>query len=142
MGWCSSASWGDPEDQEQHPHLLKPIYSKENASFALSSYGRNVLALLPLGCCHIFFTFFIYFFLFWGCAGSLWLHELFSSCSERELLSRCDAQCKGFSLRWLLLLWLTGLGALQHVGSSQTRGRTHVPCIAGEFFTTESPGKP
>ena len=57
--------------------------------------------------------------------------------------------CVGFSLRWLLLLWSmgsrctgfscccgqaqqlwhTGLVALQHVGSSWTRARTHVPCI-------------
>ena len=26
-------------------------------------------------------------------------------------------------------LWLRGLGALRHVGSSQTRGQTHAPCI-------------
>ena len=63
-------------------------------------------------------------------------------------------RCAGFSLRWLLLLWSmgsrrvgfsscstrvvehrpqqlwrTGLVALQHVGSSRTRARTHVPCI-------------
>ena len=130
MSWCSSASWGNTEDQEQHPHLLKSIYSKENASFDLSFYGGNVLTLLPLGCCHIFLKFFMYFFSLWGCAGSSWLHELFSSCSERELLSRWDAQCEGFSLWWLLLSWLTGLAALRHVGSSQTRDRTHVPCIS------------
>ena len=50
--------------------------------------------------------------------------------------------CVGFSSQCLLLLWSTGfrglwpsscsaLGfvALQHVGSSQTRDQTHVPCI-------------
>ena len=57
--------------------------------------------------------------------------------------------CLGFSLRWLLLLQRTGsrhagfmsfgawtqllwhrsLAALWHVGSSQTRDQTHVPCI-------------
>ena len=31
-----------------------------------------------------------------------------------------SSRCAGFSLRWLLL---------QHVGSSQTRARTRVPCI-------------
>ena len=41
----------------------------------------------------------------------------------------------GFSLGWLLLLWSkdsrhTGLVAPQFVGSSWTRDRTHVPCIA------------
>ena len=30
-----------------------------------------------------------------------------------------------------------GLVALQHVGSSQTRDRTHVSCLAGGFFTIE-----
>ena len=57
--------------------------------------------------------------------------------------------CVGFSLQWLLLLWstgskrvgfsscgtrdqqlwLTGLVAPRHVGSSWTRARTRVPCI-------------
>ena len=42
---------------------------------------------------------FVYLFIF-GCAGCLWLHGLFSSCGEQELLSRCGAQashCGGFS---------------------------------------------
>ena len=34
-----------------------------------------------------------------------------------------------FWLRWLLLSWSTGLFALWHMGSSQTRNRTGVPCI-------------
>ena len=41
--------------------------------------------------------------------------------------------------------WLqhTDLVALQYVGPSQVRGRTSVPCIAGnEFLTTGSPGEP
>ena len=40
-----------------------------------------------------------------------------SSCGSRAL----DAQAQQ--------LWLTGLVAPRHVGSSQTRARTHVPCI-------------
>ena len=49
---------------------------------------------------------------------------------------------KAFSLQWLLMLgsmgskvprlqwlWITGLVALRHVGSSWTRGGTHVPSI-------------
>ena len=35
-----------------------------------------------------------------------------------------------------------GLAALRHVGSSQTRARTRVPCMAGRFLTTVPPGKP
>ena len=75
--------------------------------------------------------------------------------------------CAGFSLCWLLgpvgfssfgtwaqqlglpgsraqpqQLCLTGLVAPRHVGSSWIRDRTLSPVLAGEFFTTESPGKP
>ena len=73
----------------------------------------------------------------------------FSSCSERGYSS---LWCAGFSLRWLLLLqsmgserklWCTGLVALRHVGSSQTRARTHVPCIGRQILnhcaTREAP---
>ena len=31
-------------------------------------------------------------------------------------------------------LWLTGPAALPHVGSSQTRARTHVPCIGRQIL--------
>ena len=63
-------------------------------------------------------------------------------------------RCMGFSLQWLLLLqslgsrhagfsscgaqpqqlWLMGLVAPQHVGSSQTRDRTRVPCIGRQIL--------
>ena len=40
-------------------------------------------------------------------------------------------------------LWLTGLVAPRHVGSSQTRARTHVPCIGRQILnhraTREAP---
>ena len=42
---------------------------------------------------------FIYLFIF-GCAGSLLLHGLFSSCGEKGLLPSCRARashCSGFS---------------------------------------------
>ena len=56
----------------------------------------------------------------------------FSSCSEQGLLF---VWCMGFSLQWLLLLLTTGsrhmgLVVPWHVGSSQTRDRTCVPCIS------------
>ncbi|KAJ8796303.1 hypothetical protein J1605_017981 [Eschrichtius robustus] len=41
-------------------------------------------------------------------------------------------------------LWLTGPAAPRHVGSSQTRARTRVPCIGRQIFnhcaTREAPG--
>ena len=49
----------------------------------------------------------------------------FSCCGaqavERTGFSRCGT--------WAQKLWLTGLDAPQHVGSSRTRARTRVPCI-------------
>ena len=42
-------------------------------------------------------------------------------------------------------MWLTGLVAPRHVGSSQTRARTHVPCIGRQILnhcaTREAPSK-
>ena len=40
----------------------------------------------------------------------------------------------GFKDAWASQLWCTGLVALQHVGSSQTRDRTHVPCIGRQIL--------
>ena len=50
------------------------------------------------------------FYLFFGCAGSLLLCWLCSSCGEWGRLSK--SQRMGFSLRWLLLLRSTGSRAL------------------------------
>ena len=72
---------------------------------------------------------FIHLFIF-GCAGSSLLRGLLSCCRACALghvgslaaapwaLSRAQAQ----------QLWCMGLVALRHVGSSQTRDWTHVPC--------------
>ena len=62
----------------------------------------------------------------------------FSSCGKQELLF---IAMHGLLTQWCLLhstasrrhaqqLWYMGLVARQHVASSQTRDRTHVPCIA------------
>ena len=93
------------------------------------------------------FIFKIYLFIY------LWLCWVFVAVRGLSLVAVCGASsrlwCTGFSLQWLLLLqstgsrcagfsscgtraqqlWLTGLVAPWHVGSSQTRHRTHVPCI-------------
>ena len=80
------------------------------------------------------------------CAG------FFSTCREQRPFS--SGRCVGFSLQWLVLLWGTisrhesfsncgsralehklsiwgtmGSIALQHVGPSWTRDRTHVSCV-------------
>ena len=64
-----------------------------------------------------------------GCAGS-------SSCGRRGLSS-----CSSWAAQ-AQELWPTGLVASQHVGSFQTRDRTHVSYTASRFFTTEPPAKP
>ena len=76
----------------------------------------------------------------WGysllqCVGfSLWwLLSLWSRGSRRAGFSSCSTQAQQL---WLTgsraqaqQLWHTSLVAPQHVGSSRTRARTHVPCI-------------
>ena len=54
-------------------------------------------------------------------------------------LSCCEAQAPDAQAQQL---WLTGLVAPRHVGSSQTRARTRSPALAGRFSTTAPPGKP
>ena len=87
-----------------------------------------------------FFCFFFFVFLFiYGCVGSSFLHEGFlqlrqvgatlhrgTRASHHRGLSRCGAQAPDVQAQQL---WLTGLVALWHAGSSQTRARIHVPCI-------------
>ena len=101
---------------------------------------------------------FIYVFIF-GCAGSLLLSGLFASCGEWGLLFSCSvwaSQWSGFSCcrawvlecigfrsccSWAQYLRHIDLAASWHVGSSQTRDWTGVPCTA-RFLTTGQPGKP
>ena len=75
----------------------------------------------------------------YGCVGSSFLCEGFfqlrragatlhrgARASHHRGLSCCGAQAPDAQAQQL---WLTGPAAPQHVGSSQTRARTHVPCI-------------
>ena len=113
-------------------------------SFFACLYGNEVSP---------FFMFFIYFILFLAlsCAGFLvaasggysllrcagfslrWLLLLWSMGSRRAGFSSCSTRAQQL---WLAgsraqaqQLWRTGLVAPQHVGSSRTRARTHVPSI-------------
>ena len=80
------------------------------------------------------------FFVFFLAVLSLFLRMwAFSSCSKEKQVS--SYLCAGFSLLWLLLLQstgfraqaqylcCTGLVALRHMVSSQTRDQTRVLCI-------------
>ena len=99
----------------------------------------------------IYINLFIYLFIF-GCIGlrlRCWA-QASSSCSERGLLfiavrglltvvTSLVAE-HGLQASGLQQLWSMGLVA-PHVGSSQTRARTHVPCIGRQFLTLAPPGK-
>ena len=87
-----------------------------------------------------------------------WLWWVFVAACELYLVavsgSYFSLRCVAFSLQWLFLLWSTylqnraqylqhrGLVALRHVGSSQTRDQTSVPCIAKRILKQRPWGKP
>ena len=102
------------------PHLLYPAF------FFFFKEGSH------------FFKVFVYLFIY-GCVGSSFLCE--GSPQLRQAgatlhrgarashccgLSCCGAQAPDAQAQ---SLWLTGPVAPRHVGSSQTRARTRVPCI-------------
>ena len=99
-----------------------------------------------------FFNVFIYLFIN-GCVGSSFLCEGFlqlrqagailhrgARASHYRGLSCCGAQAPDAQAQQL---WLTGLVAPWHVGSSQTRARTRVPCTGRQILnhcaTREAP---
>ena len=89
---------------------------------------------------------------------TFWLRWVFVAACGLSLVAVCGGysllRCAGFSLRWLFLLqstgsrctsfsscgtqaqklWCMGLIALRHVGPSQTRAQTHVPCIGRQIL--------
>ena len=91
-----------------------------------------------------FFKFFINLFLFLAVLGLRFCARAFFSCGKRGPLF--------IAVRWPLTvaaslvaehrlqtrrlsnLWLTGLVTPWHVGSSQTRPRTHVPCSSRQIL--------
>ena len=102
---------------------------------------------------HIYIFLFLFIYLFLAVLGLRFCARAFSSCGEwgplfiavcRPLhyhgLSCCRAQAPDAQAQWL---WLTGPVAPRHVGSSQTRARTCVPCISRQILnhctTKEAP---
>ena len=101
----------------------------------------------------LFFFFLILFiYLFMAVLGLCFCARAFSSCGKWGPLfiavhgpftiglSCCGAQAPDAQAQQL---WLTGLVAPRHVGSSQTRARTRVPCIGRQILnhcaTREAP---
>ena len=94
-----------------------------------------------------FFNFYLSIYYFWLC----WMYV--AACRPSLVAVSRDyssLQCTAFSLQWLLIaehrvqmcrhqqLWYMCLVAPSHVGSSQTRNQTHVPCI-GRWILNHSP---
>ena len=88
--------------------------------------------------------FFLKYLFIYGCVGSSFLCEGFlqlrqagstlhrgAQASHYRGLSYCGAQAPDVQAQQL---WLTGLVAPRHVGSSQTRARTRVPCIGRQIL--------
>ena len=121
------------------------------------AWATNLVILKALFVCLLFFDFFFFFknftlFIFWLCWVFRFCARAFSSCGKRGPLfiavrgpltiaaSRCGAQAPDAQAQQL---WHTGLAALRHVGSSQTRARTRVPCIGRQILnhcaTREAP---
>ena len=94
--------------------------------------------------CLVFFFFIFFIFYIYGCVGSSFLCEGFlhlrqvgatlhrgARASHYRGLSCCGAQAPDAQAQQL---WLTCLAAPRHVGSSQTRARTRVPCIGRQIL--------
>ena len=119
--------------------ILFPYRLLQNIEYSSLCYTVNPC------CLSIFFYKFIYFYLFiFGCVGSLFLCEGFlqlwragatlhrsARASQCRGLSCCGAQAPDAQAQQL---WLTGSVAPRHVGSSQTRARTCVPCTGRQIL--------
>ena len=104
-------------------------------------------------CLHQVLFIYLFLYLFLAVLGLPFCARAFSSCGKRgpliiavcgplhyRGLSCCRAQAPDAQAQQL---WLTGPVAPRHVGSSQTRARTRVPCISRQILnhcvTREAP---
>ena len=130
------------------------IYKDFIKSVNLKKFHHGAHIIQKLVC--FFFSYSIYLFIYlfiFGCFGSSFLCEGFlqlrragatphlgARASHYRGPSRCGAQAPDAQAQQL---WLTGPAAPRHVGSSQTRARTRVPCISRQILnhcaTREAP---
>ena len=110
------------------------------ASLKISIPSKSILCYISEVKIYWNFFFFFKYYLFIGSVGSSFLCQGFPQlrqagatlhrgalASHHRGLSCCGAQAPDAQAQQL---WLTGLAAPRHVGSSQTRARTRVPCIS------------
>ena len=121
----------------QHKLFCNFLFSlKRTISFHVNKSAPTVSFFL-------FLNFYLFIFIF-GCVGSSFLCEGFLQLRQAGATLHCGAwasHCRGLSCcraqapdAQAQQLWLTGLVALRHVGSSQTRARTRVPCISRQIL--------
>ena len=121
---------------DTYVHMCNQTFYEKSDIF--HTYIRNYIQVL---CLFFFLILFIYLF---GCVGSSFLCEGFlqlrragttphrgARASHCRSLSCCGAQAPDAQAQQL---WLTGLVAPWHVGSSQTGARTRVPCIGRQIL--------
>ena len=73
-----------------------------------------------------------------GYAMTLSSYKGYSGCGVWASHRGCRAGAWGV---WVQSLWFTCLVAMRHMESSQTRGQSLFPALAGRFLTTGPPGK-
>ena len=121
------------------------IYSVFENCLSLNSFPFLPLELfgscLSLSFFKDLFIYFFFYFLFLVVLSLRCCTQAFSSCGEQGLLLfwSMGSRCVGFSSwgSWALQCGLSrhmDLVAPWHVGSSQTRDRTHVPCIGRQIL--------
>ena len=162
MKWCPQLSHWECHCSQDRVALV------ENASSFV--YGDRTR--LPGSISSLLFTNFfklqyivaLQCWLLFGCAGSLLLHGVFSSCNKQGLFSVCSAwafNCRGFSLQSMGSRHVNSVvvaPGIQSTGSvvlaqglSCLRSTWDLPgpeikptslALADGFFTTEPPGKP
>ena len=136
-----------PAQGAPSPHLppspctMKPLLRL--CTFPSVCYPLSMLSSFCLYITYLFITSFLLFI-------SFWLHRVFIAACWLSLVAASGGysslRCTGFSLQWLLLLWVTGS---RRTGLFAPRLWDHLgpwiepvsPALAGRFLTTVPPGK-
>ena len=149
------------------PGKPQVVYIKAILMLKWRVWRRHILSSFTTYSCHNYFSITC---LFLAVLGHHFCAQPFSSCVERGLLSSWLRSFSPQGLPWLLSpgsghagvsscsrqaqcsrhacsrawpwRWCTGLGAPQHVGSSQTRDSSGVLCAEGRFIITGPSGEP
>ena len=131
---------------EQFSHLqIKIFFVLFFSTFVFMKATSLILCIFNFLFISVFFFLFLFIYLFiFGCVGSSFLCEGFLQLRQAGATLHSGARAshyRGLSCFGAQApdpqaqqLWLTGLVALRHVGSSQTRARTRVPFISRQIL--------